>query len=154
MSCQRSKMICPRVGLIGPYQCGADGNMVEELFGQYVQPWPVVNLLGLSLEQATNFARTMGFSESCVPSAADTMMKLYNIFIEKDALLIEINPLAEDSLGRGKLQCIGTWEIFTIPVNSAQPMCFVLVCFFSYSAVIVFIGDVVGSYSHGLCIVI
>ena len=63
-------------------------------------------LLGLSLEQATNFARTMGFSESCVPSAADTMMKLYQIFIEKDALLIEINPMAEDSLGRGTV-CLG-----------------------------------------------
>ena len=60
--------------------------------------------LGLSLEQATKFARTMGFSESCVPSAADTMMKLYGIFIEKDALLIEINPMAEDSLGRGTVR--------------------------------------------------
>jgi succinyl-CoA synthetase beta subunit len=49
------------------------------------------------------FARTMGFSESCVPSAADTMMKLYQIFIERDALLIEINPMAEDSLGRGRV---------------------------------------------------
>ena len=45
----------------------------------------------------------MGFSESCVPSAANTMMKLYQIFIEKDALLIEINPMAEDSLERGKV---------------------------------------------------
>ena len=36
-----------------------------------------------------------------MPSAADTMMKLYQIFVEKDALLIEINPMAEDSLGRG-----------------------------------------------------
>ena len=43
----------------------------------------------------------MGFSESCIPAAADTMMKLYKIFIERDALLIEINPMAEDSLGRG-----------------------------------------------------
>ena len=53
------------------------------------------------MEQATKFARTMGFSESCIPAAADTMMKLYKIFIERDALLIEINPMAEDSLGRG-----------------------------------------------------
>ena len=48
------------------------------------------------------FAKTMGFSENCIPSAADTIMRLYNLFIEKDALLIEINPMAEDSLGRGE----------------------------------------------------
>lgn len=62
----------------------------------------ILMLTGLSLEQATKFAKTMGFSQQCIPSAADTIMKLYQIFIEKDALLIEINPMAEDSLGRGK----------------------------------------------------
>ncbi|KAK9764420.1 succinate--CoA ligase beta chain [Basidiobolus ranarum] len=39
----------------------------------------------------------MGFSSKCVDQAADTMMKLYKIFSEKDATMIEINPMAESS---------------------------------------------------------
>ena len=62
----------------------------------------IIFFVGLSREQAVEFARTMGFSNNCIPSAADTMLRLYSIFVEKDALLVEINPMAEDSMGRGK----------------------------------------------------
>lgn len=43
----------------------------------------------------------MGFSEACLDQAADWMMRLYNLFIERDATMIEINPMSEDLLGRG-----------------------------------------------------
>ena len=36
--------------------------------------------------------------------AADTFIKLYNLFIEKDATMIEINPLAE--LSDGQVMCM------------------------------------------------
>ena len=43
----------------------------------------------------------MGFSEQCVDQAADWMLRLYDLFIEKDAVMVEINPMSEDLLGRG-----------------------------------------------------
>ena len=33
--------------------------------------------------------------------AADWMIRLYDLFIEKDAVMVEINPMSEDLLGRG-----------------------------------------------------
>ena len=39
----------------------------------------------------------MNFSAQCVEEAADTIEKLYQIFTERDATQIEINPLAESS---------------------------------------------------------
>ena len=36
--------------------------------------------------------------------AADYIGKLYNIFVEHDCTLIEINPMAEDASGKGENQ--------------------------------------------------
>ena len=63
-------------------------------------------IAGLSFEQAVEFAKKMEFSPACVEQAADYFTKLYNIFIERDATLIEINPMSEDLMGRG--MC--TWK--------------------------------------------
>ena len=41
-------------------------------------------------------------SEFCHLQAANVIESLYHIFIEKDATLIEINPMAEDSSGKGE----------------------------------------------------
>lgn len=43
----------------------------------------------------------MGFSKQCVDQAADWMIRLYDLFIDKDAVMVEINPMSEDLLGRG-----------------------------------------------------
>ena len=56
---------------------------------------------GLSKNEALEFARKMGFSKQCVDQAADWMIRLYDLFIEKDAVMVEINPMSEDLLGRG-----------------------------------------------------
>ncbi|KAI9298654.1 succinate-CoA ligase [Neoconidiobolus thromboides FSU 785] len=52
---------------------------------------------GLKHEDAVSLAKKAGFSPNCVNDAADTFMKLYKLFIEKDATLVEINPMAESS---------------------------------------------------------
>ncbi|KAI0244763.1 succinate--CoA ligase beta chain [Massospora cicadina] len=52
---------------------------------------------GLAREDAIDLAKKVGFSPSCVEEAADTFMKLYKLFIEKDATMVEINPMAESS---------------------------------------------------------
>lgn len=60
---------------------------------------------GLTFEQAVAFAKEMEFSPACIEQAADYFIKLYNIFVEKDATLIEINPMSEDLMGRGMNEC-------------------------------------------------
>jgi succinyl-CoA synthetase beta subunit len=49
---------------------------------------------GLSDEVATEYAKSLGFTGTQVPQAKDIFQKLYQFFIEKDALMLEINPLA------------------------------------------------------------
>lgn len=54
---------------------------------------------GISKEQALTLAEKMGIPEAACGDAADYFIKLYHMFLETDATLIEINPLAEDSEG-------------------------------------------------------
>jgi succinyl-CoA synthetase beta subunit len=51
----------------------------------------------LTLEKAKSVVERLGFSAKCVPKAASTLMNLYRLFVEKDATLVEINPIAETS---------------------------------------------------------
>ena len=44
----------------------------------------------------------MGFSDAQTrKEAAEYFIKMYNLFLEKDATLMEINPMSEDSTGHG-----------------------------------------------------
>ena len=57
---------------------------------------------GIPREQAVDLAKKLGFnSQQAQENAADVFGKLYQIFKEKDATQIEINPLAE--LGDGQV---------------------------------------------------
>lgn len=51
---------------------------------------------GLTREQAEKVAVTVGL-QSQKEKTADMLMKMYDLFLKKDALLIEINPYAEDA---------------------------------------------------------
>ncbi|KAI8893776.1 hypothetical protein BC833DRAFT_615910 [Globomyces pollinis-pini] len=59
---------------------------------------------GLNYNDAIEVARKIGFENDAVEKAADTFMKLYKIFLEKDATMIEINPLAE--VQSGEVMCM------------------------------------------------
>lgn len=50
---------------------------------------------GVTDQIATKIATDLGFSSQCISEAADTIKKLYKVFVEKDATQIEINPLSE-----------------------------------------------------------
>lgn len=50
---------------------------------------------GLSHSLALETAKKLGFEPANQDKAADVFVKLYNLFKEKDATQIEINPLAE-----------------------------------------------------------
>jgi len=49
---------------------------------------------GLSDNVAVDYAKSLGFKGKQVEQAASIFKKLYQFFIEKDALMVEINPLA------------------------------------------------------------
>lgn len=57
---------------------------------------PIDVVKGLTKEQAENVAVKVGLS-SQKDKTADMLLKMYDLFIKKDALLIEINPYAEDA---------------------------------------------------------
>ena len=65
---------------------------------------------GLEYGDAVQVAKKIGFhgdaveKVSSINEAADTFMKLYKIFIEKDSTMIEINPLAE--VQSGEVMCM------------------------------------------------
>lgn len=57
---------------------------------------PVDIIKGLSKEQAEKIAVSVGL-QSQKAKTADMLLKMYDLFVKKDALLIEINPYAEDA---------------------------------------------------------
>lgn len=65
---------------------------------------PIDIVKGLQKEQVIRVATKLGFHPDLTDEAADLMSKLYSVFIEKDASMIEINPMVEDS--SGKVYCL------------------------------------------------
>lgn len=45
----------------------------------------------------------MGFPPALINEAAESMLKLYDVFLKYDASMLEINPMVEDSSGIGIL---------------------------------------------------
>uniref|UniRef100_T1GFE3 ATP-grasp fold succinyl-CoA synthetase-type domain-containing protein n=1 Tax=Megaselia scalaris TaxID=36166 RepID=T1GFE3_MEGSC len=58
---------------------------------------PIDIAKGLSKEQAKKVAEKVGLSEQA-DETAEMLLNMYDLFVKKDALLIEINPYAEDAL--------------------------------------------------------
>ena len=63
-------------------------------------------------------ATRMGFGDENRNQAADFMQKMYNLFVEKDATLIEINPMSEDSDGNGVLLSFHCMSIYCTRVDT------------------------------------
>lgn len=63
---------------------------------------PIDIELGVLPEQSRRVAEKLGFSETSIDEAADMITKLYNVFINKDASMVEINPFVEEMSGKGE----------------------------------------------------
>ncbi|XP_034279409.1 succinate--CoA ligase [ADP-forming] subunit beta, mitochondrial-like [Pantherophis guttatus] len=85
--------------LIGSSQGGVNIEEVAAENPEAILKEPVNIVEGIQEDQALRLARKMGFPTKVVGAAAENMVKLYHLFIKYDALLVEINPLAEDSTG-------------------------------------------------------
>lgn len=83
--------------IVGSSQGGVDIETVAAENPEAIITMPVNIADGLAREDAVALAKKMDFTPQCVEEAADTIMKLYQIFTERDATQIEINPLAESS---------------------------------------------------------
>lgn len=61
---------------------------------------PIDFVKGLTQDKALEVAKKLGFSSAELEQqAADTFIKLYNLFKDKDATQVEINPMAESKDG-------------------------------------------------------
>ena len=56
----------------------------------------------MTLDQAMNAAKELGIPGQNLEEVANILVNLYNLFVEKDATMVEINPFAEDSHGKCK----------------------------------------------------
>ena len=83
--------------IVSSSQGGMDIEGVARENPDAIKTTPIDINAGVTDEVATKIATDLGFSEPCVPEAADTIKKLYRIFRDKDATQIEINPLSETS---------------------------------------------------------
>ncbi|CAN5848641.1 ADP-forming succinate--CoA ligase subunit beta [soil metagenome] len=69
----------------------------EKIHTDFVDP-----ALGLTVEQGTKLAASIGVPEASQAQAVDVMQKLYKIYMETDASLVEINPLILEGSVDGK----------------------------------------------------
>jgi succinyl-CoA synthetase beta subunit len=83
--------------IVASSQGGVDIETVAAESPEAIITMPVSIADGLAREDAVSLAKKLDFAPQCVEEAADTIMKLYQIFVERDATQIEINPLVESS---------------------------------------------------------
>ncbi|KAJ2899250.1 succinate--CoA ligase beta chain [Coemansia aciculifera] len=81
--------------LVASAQGGVDIETVAAEDPEAIIKLPVDINQGLSLESALELASKLGFVGNAREEAADTFLKLYKLFLAKDATQIEINPLVE-----------------------------------------------------------
>ncbi|KAI8326230.1 succinate-CoA ligase [Martensiomyces pterosporus] len=83
--------------IVASSQGGVDIETVAAENPDAIVKLPVDIKAGLSLEAAQGLADKLGFVGNAREEAADAFLKLYKLFIAKDATQIEINPLVETS---------------------------------------------------------
>lgn len=83
--------------IVASSQGGMDIETVAKESPEAIITTPIDINTGVTDEIANGIAEKLGFSPQCVAQGADTIQKLYKVFMEKDATQIEINPLSETS---------------------------------------------------------
>lgn len=81
--------------LLASSEGGVNIEKIAEDTPSAIKILPIDVSKGLDKEQAVKFARDLKYeSEELINQAADIFLKLYEVFVKKDCLMIEINPLA------------------------------------------------------------
>lgn len=79
---------------------------------------------GITPEVADAVAEAMGFHGESKKQCAEQVKKLYQLFIEKDATLVEINPMIETP--QGEVVCIDAKINFDDNADFRQPDIFAM----------------------------
>jgi succinyl-CoA synthetase beta subunit len=90
--------------LIASSQGGMDIEAVADETPHLIVKESIDIFKGLQPEQAERVARAIGFEADHINDVKDQLMKLYELFIKKDATLIEINPFVE--IADGRIMCL------------------------------------------------
>lgn len=86
--------------LVASSQGGMDIEAVAAETPHLIIKEPIDINKGLQPDQAERVARAIGFEPDHINDVKDQLLKLYELFIKKDATLIEINPFVETADGR------------------------------------------------------
>lgn len=85
--------------IIASSQGGVDIEGVAAENPEAIITMPIPLKTGLTKDMALDVAQRMGFSPKVQDQAAESFMNLFKIFNERDATMVEINPMAEVSTG-------------------------------------------------------
>jgi len=81
--------------------CSPKGGMnIEEVDSKFIHKFPIDINKGITDETAKEIAKALGVPNSLLADAEKLAKNLYKTFIESDASLVEINPLAVTNDGR------------------------------------------------------
>ncbi|KAG0325327.1 Succinate--CoA ligase [ADP-forming] subunit beta, mitochondrial [Dissophora globulifera] len=83
--------------MVASSQGGVDIESVAAENPEAILQLPIDIEKGVDRAAVRDLAVRMGFTPRCVDQATDTMIKLYELFMSKDATMVEINPMAESA---------------------------------------------------------
>lgn len=89
--------------LIASSEGGVNIEEISEKRPDAIKILPIDVQKGLSEADARNYVKSLNYTGEQIEQAKEIVMKIYQAFVENDALMIEINPLATVNLN-GKQQ--------------------------------------------------
>jgi len=89
-----------RVALLASSEGGMEIELVAARNPEKIHTVRIDPVAGLSKEDAARTARVIGMPDTAIDDAEKVLQGLYRAFVEKDAMLAEINPLALTADGR------------------------------------------------------
>jgi len=96
--------------MVASSQGGVDIESVAAENPDAILQLPIDINKGVDRAAVRDLAERMGFTPKCVDQATDTMINLYDLFMQKDATMVEINPMAESADHEGKQRSRGARE--------------------------------------------
>ena len=91
---------CSSVSMIASSEGGVDIEEVADNRPEKIITLSIDPSVGLTAFQAREAAFAMGFQEKVAIKASTVFMKLYQVFMDKDCSMVEINPLVETNDGQ------------------------------------------------------
>merc|ERR1712119_5494 len=85
--------------IIASSEGGVNIEETAEKNPESIVKFPIDAVQGLTVNGATEIANKIGIHHTKVAEVSQILLNLYDLFLTKDASMVEINPFAEDSTG-------------------------------------------------------